>query len=85
MWWWGFLLTCAGEKGPSGATSRATSPATLRLQGRRKQQNLLPAIRQHHIRMDTSADGFAPDQYDATALATRRLTLRAYADHIAQP
>ena len=35
--------------------------------------------------MDTSADGFAPDQDDATALATRRLTLRAYADPIAQP
>lgn len=34
--------------------------------------------------MDTSADGFAPDQDDATALATRRLTLRGYADRIAQ-
>ncbi len=49
-----------------------------------KQEIPLPAIRPHHIRMDTSADGFAPDQDDATALATRRLTLRAYADHIAQ-
>jgi len=34
--------------------------------------------------MDTSADRFVPYQDDATALATRRLTLRAYADHIAQ-
>jgi len=33
--------------------------------------------------MDTSADGFAPDQDDAAALTTRRLTLRAYADLIA--
>ena len=34
--------------------------------------------------MDTSADPATQIEDDATALATRRLTLRAYADHIAQ-
>ena len=34
--------------------------------------------------MDTSADPAIQTKDDATALATRRLTLRAYADHIAQ-
>ena len=34
--------------------------------------------------MDTSADPATQTKDDATALATRRLTLRAYADHIAQ-
>ena len=34
--------------------------------------------------MDTSADRLAQTEDDATALATRRLTVRAYADRIAQ-
>ena len=34
--------------------------------------------------MDTSADPAAQTEDDATALATRRLTVRAYADHIAR-
>jgi len=87
-WWWGFLLSYAGtKKAPSGATSRATAAAARlpRFAREEKARNPLPAIRPHHTRMDTSADAVTQTEDDTTALATRRLTVRAYADHIAQP
>lgn len=55
------------------------------LTGRRHTNYPPRLIHPHHIRMDTSADPATQTEDDATAQATRRLTVRGYADHIALP